>query len=175
MTGEPQDAPQQDRPDGPQEDAGQELRELQDRHLRLRADFENYRRRAAQEQLGARRAAAAEVAQRLLPVLDDAERALSHVPEGTDETWLRGLRLTEQKLRDALASLGIRPIEAVGARFDPQLHEAVAAVESDDRPENTVVDELRPGYRVGDQVLRPSLVRVARRPESAAQPTEADG
>jgi molecular chaperone GrpE len=171
MTGEPPDSPEQE----PQEDVDQQLRDLQDRYLRLRADFENYRRRAAEEQLGARRSAVADAAQRLLPVLDDAERALTHVPDGTDETWLRGLRLTEQKLRDALASLGVEPIEAVGARFDPHLHDAVAAVESDEQPENTVVDEQRPGYRVGDLVLRPSLVRVSRHPTPAAQPSETGG
>ena len=168
MTGEPADGAQE-------EDVSSRLRDIEDRYLRLRADFDNYKRRAAQEQQGARRIAAIEVAPRLLPVLDDAERAMEQVPEGTDETWLRGIRLTVQKLRDVLASLGVERIAALGERFDPEQHEAIAADESSDQPEDTVVAELRPGYRIQDRVLRPTLVRVARRSTRRPPPPEASG
>jgi molecular chaperone GrpE len=146
------------------EEVGSQLREAEDRYLRMRADLDNVKRRSAQQQLEARKYAAGELASRLLPVLDDAERALEHAPEGTDETWLQGLRLTVQKLRDVLTSLGVEPIDAMGARFNPELHEAVGSEESPDQPEGTVMRELRRGYRLHDRVLRPSLVKLSRRP-----------
>jgi molecular chaperone GrpE len=104
------------------------------------------------------------VVERLLPVLDDARRALAHVPEGIDEGWLRGVRLVVRKLEEVLASIGVRAIEAEGQPFDPRLHEAIEFEETDAVPEGTVVAELRRGYRLHDRVLRPALVRVARRP-----------
>jgi molecular chaperone GrpE len=109
------------------------------------------------------RFAAATLAERLLPVLDDAQRALSHVPEGVDEGWLKGVRLTFQKLEEVLTAVGVERVEAVGSRFDPKMHEAVGSEESD-QPEDTVLVELRPGYRMHDRVLRPALVKVARTP-----------
>ena len=138
--------------------------EWQDRYLRLAAELDNFKKRAQREQREIRKHAAAEVAVRLLPVLDDAERAMEHVPEGTDATWLRGIELTLQKLHAVLASLGVEPIEALGAPFDPKLHEAIGSEESPEQPEGTVVAELRRGYRTHDRVLRPSLVKLARRP-----------
>ena len=138
--------------------------ECQDRYLRLAAEFDNFKKRARRDQREIRKHAAEEVAARLLPVLDDAERAMEQVPEGTDASWLRGIQLTLQKLHDVLASVGVEPIEAVGAPFDPKLHEAIGSVESSDQPEGTVVAELRRGYRTPDRVLRPSLVKLARRP-----------
>jgi molecular chaperone GrpE len=138
--------------------------ECQDRYLRLAAEFDNFKKRARREQREIRKHAAADVAARLLPVLDDAERAMQHVPEGTDAGWLRGIQLTLQKLHDMLASVGVEPIEAVGAAFDPKLHEAIGSEESSEQPEGTVVSELRRGYRTHDRVLRPSLVKLARRP-----------
>src|SRR5215470_8653550 len=141
--------------------------ECEDRYLRLAAEFDNFKKRAQREQRGIKKDAAAVVAVRLLPVLDDAERAMEHVPEGTDASWLRGIALTLQKLHDVLASVGVEPIEAVGAPFDPKLHEAIGSEESSEHPEGTVVSELRRGYRTHDRVLRPSLVKLARRPADA--------
>lgn len=146
------------------EEVGSQLREEQDRYLRLAAEFDNFKKRARHERREEKKYAVAEVAQLLLPVLDDAQRAMEHVPEGTDATWLRGIELTLQKLRDALASVGVRPIQAVGERFDPKVHEAIGSEESTEHPEGTVVADLRRGYRLHDRVLRPSLVKLARRP-----------
>jgi molecular chaperone GrpE len=146
------------------EELASQLEEANGHRLRLAADFENYKKRVRQELLDTRRHAAAAVAERLLPVLDDAERALNHVPDGVDESWLKGVRLTFQKLNDVLTSVGVERIEALGARFDPKLHEAVGSEETAKHPEDTVVAELRPGYRMHDRVLRPALVRVARPP-----------
>lgn len=141
-----------------------QLEEANGRHLRLAADFENYKKRIRQEQLDTMKYAAATVAERLLPVLDDADRALSHAPEGVDESWLKGVRLTFQKLEEVLGSVGVERIEALGAPFDPKQHEAVASEETAKHPEDTVVAELRAGYRMHDRVLRPALVKVARPP-----------
>lgn len=141
-----------------------QLEEANNRYLRLAADFDNFKKRARQEQLDTMRHAAATVVERLLPVLDDADRALSHAPEGVDESWLKGVQLTFQQLEDVLASVGVERISAVGSPFDPKLHEAIGSEETSEQPEDTVVVELRPGYRMHDRVLRPSLVKVARRP-----------
>ncbi len=138
-----------------------ELTEANARHLRLAADFDNYKKRARQEQVDTVQHASAGLVERLLPVLDDFHRALEHAPEGVEESWLRGVQLTLQKLDDVLAAQGVSPIEAVGAMFDPKLHEAVASEESEE-PEDTVIAELRRGYRMNDRVLRPALVKLAR-------------
>ena len=143
------------------------LAEMRDRHLRLAADFDNYKKRMRQEQLETIQHASAELIARLLPVLDDLHNVLEHKPEGIDESWVKGLELSVRKLEDALGTHGLQPIEAVGSRFDPKLHEAVGEEESADHPEDTVVSELRRGYRLRDRVVRPALVRIARPPLAA--------
>jgi molecular chaperone GrpE len=143
-----------------------------DRFLRLAADFENFRKRVQQDRLETLKYGAATIVQRLLPVLDDAERALERVPEGTDERWARGLYLVLQHLREVLESTGVRPIEAVGRPFDPNVHEAIGYEETTEHPEGTVIVELRRGYRLHDRVLRPALVKVGRRPPEAMPATE---
>jgi molecular chaperone GrpE len=146
------------------EELSSQLEEANGRHLRLAADFDNYKKRARQEQVDTMRYAAATVAERLLPVMDDADRAMEHVPTGVDDGWLKGVRLTFQKLQEVLAGVGVERIEAVGLPFDPKLHEAVASEETSEHPEDSVVAELRAGYRMHDRVLRPALVKVARPP-----------
>ena len=138
-----------------------ELTESNARHLRLAADFDNFKKRARQDQVDTIQYASAGIVERLLPVLDDFHRALEHAPEGVDESWLRGVQLTLQKLDELLAAQGVTPIESVGVRFDPKVHEAVSSEESD-QPEDTVIAELRRGYRMHDRVLRPALVKLAR-------------
>jgi molecular chaperone GrpE len=140
------------------------LAEAKDRHLRLAADFDNYKKRARQEQLETIQHASAELIGRLLPALDDLHKALENKPPGTDESWLKGVELSVRKLEEALGAHGLEPIEAVGARFDPKLHEAIGHEESADHPEDTVVSELRRGYRIRDRVVRPALVKVSRKP-----------
>jgi len=140
------------------------LAEAKDRHLRLAADFDNFKKRARQEQLETIQHASAELIGRLLPALDDLHKALENKPPGTDESWLKGVELSVRKLEEALGAHGLEPIEAVGARFDPKLHEAIGHEESADHPEDTVVSELRRGYRIRDRVVRPALVKVSRLP-----------
>lgn len=147
-----------------------ELAETRDKYLRLAADFDNYKKRARQEKLETIQHASADLIARVLPVLDDLHNTLEHEPEGVDETWVRGLELSVRKLEDVLGTHGLEPIESVGSRFDPTKHEAVGHEESSEHPEDTVVSELRRGYRIRDRVVRPALVKVARPPARAQQP-----
>jgi molecular chaperone GrpE len=145
------------------------LAEQREKYLRLAADFDNYKKRMRQEQMETIQHASTELISRLLPVLDDLQNVLEHKPAGIDEQWVKGLELSVRKLEEALGTHGLQPIEAVGARFDPKMHEAVGHEESREHPEDTVVSELRRGYRVRDRVVRPALVKVAR-PPLAAEP-----
>src|SRR6266705_6739228 len=139
--------------------------EAKDRYLRLAADFENFKKRARQDQLETIQHASADLISRLLPVLDDLRSALEHKPEGVDEAWAKGIELSVRKLEEVMSTHGLEPIASVGSRFDPRYHEAIGHVESEEHPEDTVVTELRRGYRIRDRVVRPSLVKVSRRPE----------
>jgi molecular chaperone GrpE len=139
-----------------------EAEEASNRYLRLAADFDNYKKRARQEQSDLTRSANADLIGKLLPVVDNFHRVLESIPETADEAWIKGVRLTLQQLEELLAAQGVLPIEALGQPFDPNLHEAIGHEESDEHPEDTVVSEIRRGYRLHDRVVRPALVRVAR-------------
>jgi molecular chaperone GrpE len=145
--------------------------ETRERYLRVAADFENFKKRARQEQADTIQHASAELINRLLPGLDDLHKALEHKPAGIDASWLKGVELSVRKLEEALGAHGLEAIDSVGSRFDPKLHEAVGHEESTEHPEDTVVTELRRGYRIRDRVVRPSLVKLARRP---ALPADGD-
>ena len=158
--------------EGPITESGEDrLAALEDRLLRTAADFDNYKKRARQDQLETMQHASADLIGRLLPVLDDLRNVLEHRPAGIDESWAKGLELSVRKLEEALGTHGLQPIDAVGERFDPKVHEAVGHEESSEHPEDTVVSELRRGYRIRDRVVRPALVKVARPP---ALSTDAD-
>jgi molecular chaperone GrpE len=137
--------------------------EAQDNFLRARADIDNYRRRARQEMEDVRRYGVEQIVTNLLPVLDDLERALGAAETSENAAALReGVSLIYNKLRDVLTKAGVEPIEAVGERFDPTFHEAIMRVEGQpDQPADTVVEELRRGYRLNDRVIRASMVKVA--------------
>ena len=121
------------------------LAEAKDRHLRLAADFDNYKKRSRQEHMETIQHASADLIGRLLPGLDDLHKALDHKPEGIDEAWAKGLELSVRKLEEALRAHGLEAIEAVGRPFDPSVHEAIGHEESAEHPEDTVVQELRRG------------------------------
>jgi molecular chaperone GrpE len=146
--------------------------EAKDRYLRSAADFDNYKKRARQQQLETIQHASADLIARLLPALDDLHKALDHKPKGVDESWVKGLELSVRKLEEALSAHGLEPIHAVGVLFDPKLHEAIGYEESAEHPEDTVTSELRRGYRIRDRVVRPALVKVARPPELPASDGE---
>ena len=134
--------------------------------LRLAADFENFKRRKAQELADRSRYAAEEAAQILLPVLDNLRRAVEHAPQLDDETvhnFVNGVAMVLRDFDAALERIGVTSISALGEPFDPAVHEALASVVSDEVAEDSVVDEVQRGYRLHDRVLRPALVRVAHR------------
>jgi molecular chaperone GrpE len=133
---------------------------LVDRLARLQAEFENARKRAAREQQEFRDYAVTDAVKALLPILDSFERAFAH-RENIKE-FQSGMELINKQLHDALAKLGVTPIQAKGQHFDPHVHEAIEMVETDKAKDNTVLDELQRGYKLKDRLLRPAMVRVAR-------------
>jgi molecular chaperone GrpE len=141
--------------------------EADERHLRLRADFENFRRRAAKDYETAYREGRRAALSPLLPVLDSLERALQ--AGSTDREFYDGVEATHRLFLAALREAGAKPIDAVGQPFDPNLHEAVGAVPADGVAPGTVVREVRRGWRLGDELLRPAQVVVATAEEPADQ------
>lgn len=139
----------------------QERDELFDRLARLQAEFDNYRKRMAREQDDFRQYAVSDAVKQFIPVLDNLYLALKH-DTGAPDDLRKGVDLIRKQMEDAMAKLGVRAVEAEGEPFDPHHHEAVEMVESDEHPENQVVDELQRGYKLRDRLLRPAMVRVAR-------------
>jgi len=135
------------------------LDDERDRHLRLRADFENVRRRASRELEAARREGQRAALLPLLPVLDSFERALA--AGSTDPDFYEGMAATHRLFVNALREAGADPVESVGRPFDPKIHEAVATVPSDSVEPGTVMREIRRGWRLGSELLRPAQVVVA--------------
>ena len=137
--------------------------EYYDRLLRKTAEFDNYRKRVERERSGLAEAAAAGIVEELLPLLDDLERALK-ADTGTEATegYRKGVELIHRQLLDILRKRGVRPIEALGADFDPYYHQAVAHEAAEGRREGEIIEEFRRGYMLGDRLLRPSMVKVAK-------------
>ena len=144
----------------------QENAELTRRYTRLAADFENSKRRLRQEKAEVVQYANGELLSRLLPVLDNFERALEEGNASDPDALLKGVGMIHRQIQEVLLQEGLERIPAVGQPFDPSLHEAIGQVESE-APEGTVVSEVRPGYRLRDRVLQPALVAVARRRDDA--------
>jgi molecular chaperone GrpE len=129
---------------------------------RARAEFANARKRLEKQRSEAYQNAASDYAQKLLPVLDDFSRAMDSVPEMIEsDKWYEGVELVHKKLVAILENLNVEAIEALGKPFDPNIHEALSLVESEDVESGAVVEEIQVGYRIGDKVIRPSLVIVA--------------
>lgn len=141
--------------------ATREHERLASMYSRLRADFDNFRRRKDQEIASLKTTASANLIQSLLPIVDNLERAVASAGEG-EGPLAEGVRLVLRQFMQALHDHGVEPIVSIGQPFDPNFHEAVDRVDDlDDVEAGTIVDELQKGYRMGDLVLRPSIVRVA--------------
>lgn len=136
--------------------------ELHDRLLRRTAEFDNYRKRVDKERRELREWAAADVLTDLLAVLDDFERALAIEAPAEAESYVAGVELIHRQLEDLIRKRGLTPIETIGADFDPHQHQAVAYEETPGARDGEIVGEMRKGYRLGDRLLRPALVRVAK-------------
>ena len=144
-----------------------ELRRQRDEYydllLRKSAEFDNYRKRVDRERQTLSDAAAASMLEELLPLVDDLERALK-AEGGADagEAYRRGVELIHKRLGDTLRKRGVRAIEALGADFDPYYHQAVSYEPAEGRRDGEIVEEFRRGYMLGDRLLRPSMVKVAK-------------
>jgi molecular chaperone GrpE len=138
----------------------EQLRREHDLYLRALADFENYRKRVDRDRAGVARSGKRDIILPLLSLLDDFDRALEHVSDAPPSV-AEGLLAVQRKFLRLLEAQGITPLESVGARFDPALHDAIGTVESDEVESGAVAEELQRGYRWGDDVLRPARVRVA--------------
>ena len=145
------------------------LAEAQEAVARRQADFDNYRKRIERERGEAYTRVVAEVTRKLLPVLDnlnralDAERSVETSESPEFRHFLHGVELIGKQLNEVLESFGVQPIAAVGERFDPHVHEAVVTEPSDEHEPDTVIAELARGYRIGDRLLRPAMVKVSAR------------
>jgi molecular chaperone GrpE len=143
--------------------------ELKDKLQRRQADFENYRKRVERERTETYNRVVADIAGKLLPVMDNLKRALeteaSVEASESDEFrhFLSGVDLISKQLNGVLDALGVKPISAVGEPFDPHIHEAVVTEATDDYEPDTVMQEIVSGYRLGDKLIRPALVKVATR------------
>jgi molecular chaperone GrpE len=130
---------------------------------RARAEFANYKKRVQKEREDSRSFITAEILSKYLTVVDDFERALSDRPTGeAAEAWAEGIDMIYRKLKTILEAEGVVEITAKGELFDPNFHEAISFEESDDHNEGEVVDVIQPGYKLGERVIRPAVVRVAK-------------
>ncbi|MEM5495675.1 nucleotide exchange factor GrpE [Hoeflea sp. AS16] len=159
-----------------------EVADLKDQRLRMAAEMENLRRRTAREIKDAKSYAISGFARDMLQVSDNLQRALAAVPEQADsaadnglKTLVEGVELTERAMLATLERHGVRKLEPMGQKFDPNYHQAMYEVPNTEVPNNTVVEVVQPGYVIGDRMLRPAMVGVSKGgPKEVAQP-ESDG
>ena len=163
-------------PGGPGDEPGKEdkkdprdekIEELNDKNLRLMAEFENFRKRSEKEKDQMFETGAKSVIEKVLPVIDNFERALdmasADTGEGEDaDPFMGGMKKVYKQLMDELEKIGVTPIEAVGQEFDPEYHNAVMQVDSEEYDSGIVAQELQKGYRYNDSVVRHSMVGVAK-------------
>lgn len=152
-------------PDVPHADVGMLVRErddFYDRLLRKTAEFDNYKRRIERERREQSDETVVSLLLEFLSIVDDFERALAVEASESAASYKKGIELIHQKLRAMLKKQGVRPIQALGAAFDPNIHQAVMHEASSEHREGTVIGELQRGYMMGDRLLRPAMVKVAK-------------
>jgi molecular chaperone GrpE len=160
----------------PEGDEAEELKQVQDRLLRLQADFENFRRRALAERHDIYQYGHQNLVKDLLATVDNLDRAIGHVREsggGDLESLLQGVELVQRELLGTLENHSVREVEALGKAFDPALHEALAQVPDGSVAPNTVTEGLQKGYQLRDRLLRPAGVIVAKAPDNDEAPDRA--
>ena len=138
----------------------EKIEELTDRVKRQLAEFENFRNRSEKEKSSMYEMGAKAVVEKILPVLDNFERGLGHAPEGEGDAFADGMKMVYKQMCTELESIGVKPIEAVGQPFDPNIHNAVMQVESEEYESGIVAQELQKGYMYRDSLVRPSMVAV---------------
>ena len=143
----------------PEADASEELKAANDKYLRLMAEYDNFRKRSAKERENIYTDVRADTVSKLMPVYDNLERAMA--TETSDAAYKKGVEMTFNQLVDVFKKLGIEAIEAKGQTFDPNLHNAVMHIEDESFGESEIVEEFQKGFKVGDKVIRHSMVKVA--------------
>ncbi|MBV6449975.1 MAG: Protein GrpE [Anaerolineales bacterium] len=141
------------------EDAESKLAESVEGWQRSQADFQNYRKRVERDNEMTFASMKGDIVKKILPVLDDLERALNNRP--ADDAWANGIELIARKFQNILDVEGIKRIEAAGAEFDPKFHEAISHEHNEDFESGQVIEVVQNGYMLGERVIRPALVRVA--------------
>ncbi|MBQ9341511.1 MAG: nucleotide exchange factor GrpE [Lachnospiraceae bacterium] len=140
----------------------EEIADLKDRVTRQMAEFENFRKRTEKEKSQMFEVGVRTMVEKILPVVDNFERGLAQVPEDKkNDSFVEGMNMIYKQMMTAFDEIGVKPIEAVGKEFDPNLHNAVMHVDDDTLPENSIVEEFQKGYIYHDQVVRHSMVKVA--------------
>jgi molecular chaperone GrpE len=140
----------------------QQADENHNRYLRAQADFDNFRRRTLKEKEELTQYASLKLVGQLLPVLDNFQRALQTGSEGAESgSFAKGVDMIYRQLSQVLEAEGLKPMEVVGQPFDPELHQAIMQVESEEYEAGTVVEVIQPGYRLKDKVIRPAMVKVS--------------
>ena len=137
-----------------------EKEQLQDRLLRVQAEFDNFKKRSQREKEADRKYKAQDLATELLPAIDNFERALQVEATEATSSLIEGITMVYRQLLEALKSQGVEPIESVGKEFDPNIHHAVMQIEDESVESNTVVEEMQKGYMLKDRVIRPAMVKV---------------
>jgi molecular chaperone GrpE len=152
----------------------EECKNLNDKYLRLAAEFENYKRLTQREQREQIKFGNEQLLQELLPVVDNMERAIKAARDnGGSSALVQGIDLTLKQLSGALAKFGVQTVESVGQAFDPSAHQAVSHVPSDTVPPNHIVDEFQKGYRLHERILRAAMVSVSSGPANQDEPDTA--
>lgn len=152
------------------EEKEKEIKEHHDRLLRLAADFENYKKRAAKDKEDWTKFANEDLLRAILPFIDNLERAINHAQKVADTgVLIEGVRLTIEQILQTLNKFGLSSFQSVGKPFDPTVHEAMLVVETDQHEPNQVVEEFQKGYLLNDRLLRPATVSVSKPPEKEAQ------
>ena len=141
--------------------AAQERDAYRDQLLRLRAEFDNFRKRMERERTQMSARATEDAVRDFLPIVDDLERALAADTGDAGSAFHQGVQMIYRQMVEVLRRRGLEPIETVGQDFDPNIHEAVAYEPAAGRREGEIIGELRRGYRIGDRLVRPAMVRVA--------------
>jgi len=158
------EAPGTETPEAPSglEIVKRERDDYYDRLLRKTAEFDNYRKRIERERRAQTEQAVTDLLRELLLIVDDFDRALHVDADESASSYKKGVELMNTKLHELLRKQGVRPIKAIGEDFDPNLHQAVTHEESPGHREGEVIEELRRGYTIGDRLLRPAMVKVAK-------------
>ncbi|NQT47302.1 MAG: nucleotide exchange factor GrpE [Candidatus Omnitrophica bacterium] len=135
-----------------------------DKWLRLQAEFENTKKRLDRERIEAIKYASTDIIAKILPIIDDFDRAVEAVKATKDiDSLLKGVQIIRAEIDKILKQDGVERVESIGQPFDPHVHEAMMMVETDDHPEGTVIEELQPGYKLNGRLLRPAKVKVSKK------------